>query len=277
MPCYHHAVAIVTMPRQTSKQSKVWNIIDAVRPPTRICVPRSAHESLRSRRHTWLGLRRTRGWPRTRPHEAAARKKSDKARVISIDVPLRINRQEYEIHVSRGIGLFEPLEHPFALAEASVHERQPGRRNIPFPPSLFQRPKHLAGFAVATQRREYVPSGCDGHMTTAREPRGAHDAVQGCVAPAKQFIGLSLLGVANPELRADHSCPLCVFKGRGIVASLQRHYRRYRVVHRIQRVELSRTAFPAASRAGPRTSNGGKSLLMGREVRASAIPDHASA
>jgi hypothetical protein len=70
--------------------------------------------------------------------EAAARNEGEEPGIGPICVPPRINGQEYEMHVAGGISLLEPFEDPLALAETSIHERQPSRRNIPFPRSLFQ-------------------------------------------------------------------------------------------------------------------------------------------
>ena len=113
-----------------------------------------------------------------------------------------------------GIGLFEPLEGLIALAETGMHERQPSRGNIPFARSLFERPQHLAGFAVTTERREEIPSGGDRHMSTASEAPRARKGVQGGIAPAKLLVATKprivfcwLFGSDSVDRFSDQSRP----------------------------------------------------------------------
>ena len=58
---------------------------------------------------------------RVKPHRAS---NASNRGVGSIQVPLRIDRQKYEVDIAHGAGFVEPLEDCLSLAEARMYERE---------------------------------------------------------------------------------------------------------------------------------------------------------
>ena len=118
------------------------------------------------------------------------------------------------MHVVRAIRLLEPFEDPRALAETCIHERQRDRGYIALPRSLFQGLQDFACFSGTPQRRKEMPFDGERHVIAAREAPCSCEGLQSSFVPPELLIGLSLLGVPDPELRVDHCSPPRMFKGR---------------------------------------------------------------
>src|SRR6185295_6211002 len=137
--------------------------------------------------------------------EAAAVEEIEKSRISSKRVPLRIDHQEHEVHVSRLQATLERLEGGVALAKACVHERHRILRNVPLLSERFQRVKHLARFGCPTQLGEDVAAKRDHLAVGFTEPLGNLYRSQHRLMVAQLLVHLGELELANPELRIEGS------------------------------------------------------------------------
>jgi hypothetical protein len=78
--------------------------------------------------------------------EATAGEECIKAGIGSVRIPFRIDRQIHQVHVTRGVGFVEPLEHRLTLTQAGMHERHRKRWYVALAGVGFQLLQHFARF-----------------------------------------------------------------------------------------------------------------------------------
>src|SRR2546426_9737521 len=89
-----------------------------------------------------------------RASEATASEESLESRVCSIGIPFGVDGQKYEMDITRGVGLVEPVEGHISLSQPRVDECQRIGRNVLRVRDGLQRAQHFAGLARAPSLRQ---------------------------------------------------------------------------------------------------------------------------
>src|SRR5437867_1987799 len=81
-----------------------------------------------------------------RAYEATASEESLESRVCSIGIPFGVDGKKYEMDITRGVGLVEPVEGHISLSEPRVDECHRIRRNV----------RETASSVLSTSRASFV-------------------------------------------------------------------------------------------------------------------------
>src|SRR2546425_10578378 len=117
-----------------------------------------------------------------RADEATASEESLESRVCSIGIPLGVDGQKYEMDITRGVGLVEPVEGHISLSEPRVDECHRIRRNVLRAGDGLQCAQHFSCLVRAPKLRQKIAPQRDGLAVVIGKPTRDHAIISACKA-----------------------------------------------------------------------------------------------